>query len=205
MHIEWNRVTWYSWVAAILVFVGTFIVAFNIGILWEKAHIAMSITETPATAQDGGAGNAGGTAGAHCGGFIQNAPTCADGLHCQLDVSRPDTGGTCVPDQAAATVPDWAQGMTVITQASQGQTVELAKDERFAVELGDSLDWTLSWDPDGAITRVPNSIDTGGFQGIYEADTAGTATLTANGRPVCAAGEMCPQFIVNVTVRFDVK
>lgn len=92
MHIEWNRVTWYSWVAAILVFVGTFIVAFNIGILWEKAHIAMSITETPSVTQSGG------TAGAHCGGFIKDAPTCADGFHCQLEVSHPDTGGTCVPD-----------------------------------------------------------------------------------------------------------
>ncbi len=36
--------------------------------------------------------------GAHCGGFIQNAPTCAAGLHCQLVVSRPDVGGTCVSD-----------------------------------------------------------------------------------------------------------
>lgn len=42
-----------------------------------------------------------GTAGAHCGGFIQNAPTCATGFHCQLEVSRPDTGGVCVPDEVA--------------------------------------------------------------------------------------------------------
>jgi hypothetical protein len=41
---------------------------------------------------------AGGTAGAHCGGFIRNAPACAPGYHCQLVVSRPDTGGTCVSD-----------------------------------------------------------------------------------------------------------
>ncbi len=36
--------------------------------------------------------------GAHCGGFIQNAPTCSLGLHCQLTVGRPDTGGVCVKD-----------------------------------------------------------------------------------------------------------
>jgi hypothetical protein len=41
---------------------------------------------------------ASGTAGAHCGGFIQNAPTCNAGLHCQLNVSMPDTGGVCVAD-----------------------------------------------------------------------------------------------------------
>lgn len=34
--------------------------------------------------------------GEHCGGFLQNAPVCATGFHCQLVVSRPDTGGVCV-------------------------------------------------------------------------------------------------------------
>lgn len=33
--------------------------------------------------------------GQHCGGFIQNAPTCPSGYTCKLDVSHPDTGGTC--------------------------------------------------------------------------------------------------------------
>ena len=33
--------------------------------------------------------------GAHCGGFIQNAPQCAEGLHCQLGPIA-DEGGTCV-------------------------------------------------------------------------------------------------------------
>lgn len=42
-------------------------------------------------------------AGQHCGGFLQNAPVCAAGLHCQLVVSRPDTGGVCV---AGATTGD---------------------------------------------------------------------------------------------------
>jgi hypothetical protein len=46
---------------------------------------------------------AGGMAGAHCGGNIRNAPTCAAGYHCQLDTSRPDTGGTCVADTASST------------------------------------------------------------------------------------------------------
>ncbi len=43
----------------------------------------------------------GAAAGAHCGGFIRNAPVCAAGLHCVLDPFRPDTGGVCVPDQEA--------------------------------------------------------------------------------------------------------
>ena len=87
--IEWNKVTWYSKLAAVVVFLGTFLIAFNLGVLWEQVHVETALTETPAV---------GGTAGAHCGGFIRNASTCAKGFHCQLAVSRPDTGGTCVAD-----------------------------------------------------------------------------------------------------------
>jgi hypothetical protein len=32
----------------------------------------------------------------HCGGNFANAPVCDTGLHCQLNVSRPNTGGICV-------------------------------------------------------------------------------------------------------------
>ncbi len=39
-------------------------------------------------------------AGEHCGGFIQNAPVCVTGYHCQLFTSRPDTGGTCIADSS---------------------------------------------------------------------------------------------------------
>lgn len=39
--------------------------------------------------------------GEHCGGFIRNAPECAIGLQCELNRTRPDTGGTCVPLGAA--------------------------------------------------------------------------------------------------------
>ena len=44
-----------------------------------------------------GYGNGGGY-GAHCGGFIQNAPTCAQGYYCKLSQQTPDTGGTCMPN-----------------------------------------------------------------------------------------------------------
>ena len=38
--------------------------------------------------------------GEHCGGNIRFAPVCASGYHCQLVISRPDTGGTCVADSS---------------------------------------------------------------------------------------------------------
>ncbi len=91
--IEWNKVTWYSKLAAVIVFVATFFIAFNLGILWEKVSIENALVEQPA-----GSSTAAGEASARCGGFIRNAPTCAVGYHCQLQSSRPDMGGTCVKD-----------------------------------------------------------------------------------------------------------
>lgn len=81
--------TWYSKLAAVIIFVGTFVLAFNLGIEWEKTSVEQALI--PESPVEGGAG-------AHCGGFIKDAPTCAVGYHCQLVVSRPDTGGTCVKD-----------------------------------------------------------------------------------------------------------
>lgn len=93
MAIEWNKVTWYSKLAAVVVFLATFLVAFNLGILWEQVHVETALSETPNTA----AGNqsSGGGTGARCGGFIRNAPTCAAGFHCKLGAII-DQGGVCV-------------------------------------------------------------------------------------------------------------
>ena len=45
--IEWNRVTWYSKLVAVVVFLATFFIAFNLGILWEQARIATAFLATP--------------------------------------------------------------------------------------------------------------------------------------------------------------
>jgi len=96
-------VTWYSKAAAVVVFLATFVIAFNLGILWEQAHIGGALVEVQTPASETASTTAGiqieGGAGAHCGGLIRNAPVCASGFHCQLDANRPDTGGTCVADK----------------------------------------------------------------------------------------------------------
>ncbi len=35
MKIQWNRVTWYSKLAAVIVFVATFVLAFWLGMQWQ--------------------------------------------------------------------------------------------------------------------------------------------------------------------------
>jgi hypothetical protein len=94
MTIQWNKVTWYSKLAAVFVFILTFVIAFDLGILFERSQIESALmlaAPVDAAAEAGGAG-------AHCGGFIRNAPTCAAGYHCQLKINNPDTGGVCVAD-----------------------------------------------------------------------------------------------------------
>lgn len=59
--------------------------------------------------------------GGHCGGFIQNAPTCAAGLRCQLNVSSPDTGGVCVADEGTSTGP--GQGILPYKSGIQGMVM----------------------------------------------------------------------------------
>lgn len=41
--IVWNQVTWYSKLLAVLVFLATFAIAFNLGILSEKINIERAL------------------------------------------------------------------------------------------------------------------------------------------------------------------
>ena len=61
----------------------------------EQNNITSTTTQTATTAPSGSPMVG---AGEHCGGFIRNAPVCSTGYHCQLVVSRPDTGGICAAD-----------------------------------------------------------------------------------------------------------
>lgn len=98
MTIQWNKVTWYSKVAAAILFVATFAIAFHLGIAWEQVQVENALIPTPAGAAGGNSGAPVAGAGQHCGGFIKDAPVCGEGYHCQLKVSMPDTGGTCVKE-----------------------------------------------------------------------------------------------------------
>lgn len=47
MHIEWNKVTWYSKFLAVALFVGTFWIAFCLGIKYEKASYEFIKQDSP--------------------------------------------------------------------------------------------------------------------------------------------------------------
>ena len=45
MHIEWNKVTWYSKLAAVIIFVATFFIGFYLGRQYESARVAATSAE----------------------------------------------------------------------------------------------------------------------------------------------------------------
>ena len=102
MKIEWNKVTWYSKLLAAVLLVVTFAIAFSLGARYEALLGSWADVNQH---NDGGevvptpAAKAG--LGEHCGGFIRNAPECGQGLHCELALAHPDTGGVCVADAAS--------------------------------------------------------------------------------------------------------
>ena len=121
MHIEWNKVTWYSKLLAAILFIVVLYVGFVLGMQYQSvldtastpilqgitgsqsissttsllSTTSQNIVVTPQPSHSTVATSSGYI---HCGGFIQNAPTCPEGSHCQLNSHIPDTGGICVPN-----------------------------------------------------------------------------------------------------------
>jgi hypothetical protein len=106
MKIIWNKVTWYSKLIAVLVFVGVFFLGFKLGMVKEAVNAGLPWDDgfhmfggwDGETMDDGtGAGTPAPVVGLgeHCGGNIKNAPTCKAPYICYLKVGMSDTGGVC--------------------------------------------------------------------------------------------------------------
>ncbi|MDB5194504.1 MAG: hypothetical protein JWN50_518 [Parcubacteria group bacterium] len=93
----------------------------------------------------------------------------------------------------------------MVTQADNATTVSLVKGQRFGIAMGDTLEWSLTFDPTGIVTRVTNISTIRGEQGVYTATNTGTTVLHATGAPICNPGEACPQFRQAVTVTLVVR
>jgi len=91
MKIVWNKVTWYSKLVAVVVFVATFYIGIWIGMQYQYASDQYNAAQEKLRA----AGVINGIVPQRCGGFMRNAPTCPANYHCVLD-KIPDTGGACV-------------------------------------------------------------------------------------------------------------
>ncbi|HZT35358.1 MAG TPA: hypothetical protein VFA15_05535 [Nitrososphaera sp.] len=92
----------------------------------------------------------------------------------------------------------------IVTQNDNNKTFTLNKGERFLLKLG-QLNWDISISDPRVISRVRNIAVIVGAQGIYTADNSGVTTISAQGRPICNPGEMCPQYIINWSATINVK
>jgi hypothetical protein len=128
------------------------------------------------------------------------APATPSSTNSTGTVSAPPPG----PILSTPTSTSGTSGMKVVTSADNFATIHLVKHQRFLLQLGNSLVWTVSFDPSGVIARVPNLPAVGRSQGVYEATAAGTTTLHASGRPVCKPGQMCATVILEINISFVV-
>jgi hypothetical protein len=75
--------------------------------------------------------------------------------------------------------------------------------QRVLVTLGTDLDWTVTVSDQSVLARVPGITIVRGAQGLYEAQKAGRATISAVGDPACRKSTppcMAPSLLVSVTV-----
>lgn len=91
MKIIWNKVTWYSRLAALVVFGGAVVWGFWMGNQYQYAvgECLTSLDRMTTLVE-----NINGVP-RHCGGLVRNAPTCPANYHCVLG-KVVDLGGVCV-------------------------------------------------------------------------------------------------------------
>ena len=74
----------------------------------------------------------------------------------------------------------------IVTLADQGQTINMTVGQSFLLKLGADYTWNIMISDENVISRMPGNIPlVQGAQGIYDANAAGTTTLTATGDPIC--------------------
>ena len=90
---------------------------------------------------------------------------------------------TSVTDEPSVTPPEASN--QIVTLDNAGQTIMLKTGESFLLKLGEEYDWAVTIADQSVISRVKNVMVVRGAQGLYEANKAGSTTLTASGDPVC--------------------
>ncbi|HXF70068.1 MAG TPA: hypothetical protein VNK89_09695 [Thermoflexus sp.] len=76
-----------------------------------------------------------------------------------------------------------------VTLADNGKMITLHVGQRFLLNLGAGYNWMVDVDNPAVLSRVMNGLVIESAQGIYEAHTPGTATLTATGDPICSQAQ----------------
>ena len=81
-----------------------------------------------------------------------------------------------------------------VTNDSMNTTLHLKVGDSFLVNLGDSVNWGVTFNPANIVSLRKGVLVIRGAQGLYNAVAAGTTQLTATGSPVCDPGTACPMY-----------
>jgi hypothetical protein len=131
------------------------------------------------------------------GGPVMSPPPGAATLRPPLRASPAPTA-TPVAATTASVAPRPSPGLPtasplVVTVADNGTTLHLAIGQHFLLDLGSSVDWTVTVADQRVVARVIGVLVIQGAQGIYVAEAPGTTLLSAVGSPPCPSGA-CPLF-----------
>ena len=126
-----------------------------------------------------------------------------DNVQCNTDlilvIKTEDGSPGCVKSDTATKLfaRGWTQSITqpisesdqtsnqIVTLAQNNQEIYLKNGENFLLKLGNNYDWNIDISNQNVVSRVVNIMVINGAQGIYKAHNLGTATLTAQGNPLC--------------------
>ena len=92
----------------------------------------------------------------------------------------------------------------MVTAADDGKTIHLTAGQRFTVDLGGSMDWSVKMTDAQVVRQIVGAPMPAAAQGVYEAAAAGTTILNAVGKPHCSDGAICPMYLLDLSVTFVV-
>ncbi len=177
-NVEWNRVTWYSKLLAIVIFIGVIpTLTFYIGMKYQEAVDANDET---------------------------NILTLISSTNSPLVSNRPSlplvnaTTSASISSSTTYTVTSSTSNNLVLTLKESGQTFHLKVGNSFLLKLGNDHQWSLNVSDQSVIDRVKNVMVINGAQGIYRALKPGRAMISATGSANCDANTTtsCPQSLI---------
>jgi carboxyl-terminal processing protease len=93
-----------------------------------------------------------------------------------------------------------------VTLDNAGQKTTMKVGQRLLLKLGEEYDWTVTIADQSILSRVKGVTVVRGAQGLYEADKAGSTTLSASGDPVCRQSQppcAVPSRLFEITVEVE--
>jgi hypothetical protein len=107
------------------------------------------------------------------------------------------------PAQPGPSATPQSDGTRVVTLDDQGKAISVAVGDEFLLKLGETYNWDISISDQSVLSRVMGIAVIRGAQGVYQAHTPGTVTLSATGDPQCRQAQPAcamPSLLFTVTI-----